>query len=38
MVTAGIKGYNILLTCDTEMAADNAEKTKENGITATPRL
>ena len=34
MTREGIKGYYILLTGDAETLADNADETKDNGVTA----
>ena len=38
MARSGIRGYDILLKGDGETPADNAEETKNNGVTATLKL
>ena len=38
MEIAGIKRYDILLAGDAEIPADNEDKTKYNGVKATPRI
>ena len=30
---SGVKGYNILLTCDKKIPSDDADKTKDEGVT-----